>query len=289
MNESSRCDGIDCGTPSVCVESVSAPRSKGGCRDCPAHALCLPTGLCDSALGALDRLIGERRSFERKEEIFRAGESFSHLFVVRSAAAITMSDDDFGHSHVVGYFGPGDLFGIDGLATGTHACSAAVTRGGEVCALPFDRLQALASMMPALQRNLVRLFARTMHSSFRRAIQLTYPGAEQRLAGFLLEIDKRRQMLGLEAACDVVCMSGIQLASFLGLRPETVSRTLRRLRDGGIVDHDAHCLRVLDWEGLVQFFPGITEEDRSGGDGSRHAGCAESCGSIRALRRAGAA
>lgn len=289
MDEFSQGDDSHGDMRTGCVECLATPDRGTGCGDCAARYLCLPSGLGGSALDALDRLIGERRNVERKEELFRAGDSFSHLYVARSAAVITVSDDDFGQSHVVGYFGPGDLFGIDGLATGTHTCTAVTTRPGALCALPFDRLQALASMMPALQRNLVRLFARTMHASFRRAIQLTYPSAEQRLAAFLLEIDKRRQMLGLEATCEVVCMSGIQLASFLGLRPETVSRTLRRLRDAGVVDHDAHCLQVMDWDGLLRFFPGVSEADRAIGDACGHTAGTDSCGAIRTTRRASAA
>jgi CRP/FNR family transcriptional regulator len=61
-----------------------------------------------------------------------------------------------GREQISGYHMPGDLVGLDGIGRDRYGCQAVALKDGEVCVLPFERLDELARALPLLQHNLYR-------------------------------------------------------------------------------------------------------------------------------------
>ena len=75
--------------------------------------------------------------------------------------------------------------------------------------------------------------------------------ADQRMAAFLLHISRQQQRLGLSAVDINLPMSRADIASYLALAVETVSRVLTRLQEGEVLDVQRNHVRILDLEKLA--------------------------------------
>jgi CRP/FNR family transcriptional regulator, anaerobic regulatory protein len=80
----------------------------------------------------------------RGESLYRAGDPFHSLYVVRAGFFKTVHFDAGGTEQVMGFPIAGDLLGAEGLAEGVYAAEAIALEAGEVVIVPFARLRALA-------------------------------------------------------------------------------------------------------------------------------------------------
>ena len=118
-------------------------------RDMPdvqaARDLCLAEGL-DARGAARARRARDRRASgcERARRCFAPGDRFTALYAIRSGSCKTVSLSEDGHDQVAGYHMAGEIIGTDGIGTDTHGCQAVALEDTEVCALPFDRIEALS-------------------------------------------------------------------------------------------------------------------------------------------------
>ena len=85
----------------------------------------------------------------------------------------------------------GEIIGTDGIGTDHHGCQAVALEDTEVCALPFDRLEALGRQNVEFQHNVHRLLSREIARERAVMVLLGTMVAERRLAVFLLDLSER--------------------------------------------------------------------------------------------------
>ncbi len=123
---------------------------KAACKDCSLHELCLPLGLSEPDLSALDKIIKRRRTLKKGELLYRYGDPLRSLYAIRSGTLKTTGLIEDGRAQVTGFYLPGELLGIDAINTDLHPCSAEALETSEVCEIPFDSLEELAQKVPGL-------------------------------------------------------------------------------------------------------------------------------------------
>lgn len=131
---------------------------------------------------------------------------------------------------------------MDALHAGVHLSNVQCLTETQVCALPLESLdQALASV-PAMRHSFVELFSRNLAAAQNLGGDFS---AEQRIAAFLLDMAGRQ---GANQASDVIRldMSRRDIANYLRLVTETVSRLLTRLRSANIIAVNRRQLQILD-------------------------------------------
>jgi CRP/FNR family transcriptional regulator, anaerobic regulatory protein len=72
-------------------------------------------------------MYGRRRLLARGDRLFRPGDAQSQLYVVRSGAFKTLAPGADGEESLLGFHVPGELVGLDSLASGKHLCEAVAT------------------------------------------------------------------------------------------------------------------------------------------------------------------
>jgi len=212
--------------------------------------LCLADGLTEQELGHLDEILFTRRMIRRGDYLYRAGQGFSCLYAVRSGCFKTSVLLEDGRTQVTGFQMTGDLAGIDGIGTGRHASEAIALEDSEVCAIQFERLEALARQVPSLQRNVHRLLSREIVREHGVMMLLGSMCAEERLAAFLLNLSQRLAARGYSADEFVLRMTREEIGSYLGLKLETVSRLLSRFQEQRLVAVQQKNIRIEDRDGL---------------------------------------
>jgi len=220
------------------------------CASCRWRALCLPLGLDFAELGRFDNLIGRERRLRKDQPLFVAGSPFRALYALRAGAVRTTIVAEHGRAQVAGYHIPGEIIGTDGIATAHHVCAAVAVIETEICAIPFERLEALAQSIPGLQRNLYRLLSRELGNHHERMLVLGSMDARERLASFLLDLSERYRRRA-QSACELTLhLSREELGSYLGLKLETVSRAFSRLQAAGALQVQGRDIKLLDLPAL---------------------------------------
>lgn len=220
------------------------------CAQCSLQQLCLPAGVGADDLEKLDRLVRKRRPLARGEALFRTGAPLQALYVAREGAFKTSALAEDGSVQVIGFHLPGELMGLDALGGGRHRCEAEALEPAQVCEVPFAELGHIAAQIPSLQQQLLRVIGQSMGRDQDHLEMMGRRHANERVALFLHSLAERLQSLGLDPHAFALPMSREDLASYLGMVIETVSRTFSRLQDDGIIQVRGRQLKILDRERL---------------------------------------
>jgi CRP/FNR family transcriptional regulator len=221
-------------------------RLRRGCAQCSLHVLCLPAGIGGSDLQQLDDIVRNRRPLDQGESLFRAGQTLGSLYVAREGAFKTVATDEDGEEQVIGFHLPGELMGLDALGRGQHACDATALTRATVCEIPMDQLEHVCAQLPALQHQLLRIIGQGINRDQTHMEMLGRRQASERMALFLHGLAERYRLLGRPGDQFVLPMSREDIASFLGMVIETVSRTLTKMQDEGIITVRGRQLQILD-------------------------------------------
>lgn len=220
------------------------------CETCSLHQLCLPLELSHSDIEELERIIKRRRPLQRGEHLFQAGDAFTSIYAIRSGSVKTFTTTDDGQEQVTGFHLPSELVGLDAITTERHNCTARALETTSVCEIPFNRLQELGSKIPGLQRQLLRIMSREILEDQDLMIWLGKKTAEERLASLLLRISKRFSDRNFSAREFNLSMSRTDIANYLGLAVETVSRLFSRFQSDGLLSVDRKHVVIQDMDGL---------------------------------------
>jgi CRP/FNR family transcriptional regulator len=220
------------------------------CSSCRLLEVCLPAGLSRADLERVDQMVESRRTLERGEALFRSGDSFDSLYVVWTGFFKTRVWAQDGIDQVTGFQMGGELLGLDGIATERHSCDAVALADSQVCQIPYARLESLARKVPALQRQLHAVMSREITRNHAVMLLLGRMRADARLAAFLLNLIQRLKARGFSGSSLVLHMSREEIGSYLGIKLETVSRTLSRFQDDGLLIVRKRDIRNLDEAGL---------------------------------------
>lgn len=232
-------------TPVVDLNTVRAV-----CERCSIQNLCLPQGLDKQDLERLDTIIERKRPLKAGEYAYRAGDPFRTLFAVRSGVVKTYILEEEGEEHITGFHFPGSLVGLDAIASGLHACFARALDTTSLCEIPFRDLDDLAGKLPGLRQQLFGFMSQEIHKEEQDRRSQSQSSADPRLASFLAELSQRFARLGYSPYDFRLKISNQDLASYLGLAPETVSRLFRRFRDQGLVTVKNKQVRIYDLDAL---------------------------------------
>lgn len=239
-----------CGTNAAQVVDIG--RLRRSCMTCSLRRLCLPDSLAAAEVEKLDEVVQQRVPLDRGAPLFHAGDAFHNLYVVRSGSIRSTQASTPGEEQVIGFHLPGELLGLDAISSGRHQCDAVALDRTSVCAVPFEQLEKVALKVPALQQQLLRIISREMVEEHGHLAALGRRSARERLALFLHSFAARLERSGHPGDEISLTMSRGDIASYLGVALETVSRLMTRLAEEGIIVIDRRQLRILDRAALAR-------------------------------------
>ena len=181
------------------------------------------------SLGQSMQLMGAMMAYPRNSEIFGENEPADYLYKVVSGSVRTYKILSDGRRQVGGFYLPGDIFGLE--FADEHTLSAEAITDAKVLVIKRSALTALARHDASVAQQLFTLTGRELHRVQDR-ILLLIKSAQERVASFLLEMAERAsQNNTIELP-----MSRQDIADYLGLTIETVSRTLSSLETAAAIE-----------------------------------------------------
>lgn len=172
---------------------------------------------------------GTRRCYRQNQEIFRAGEPAGRIYGVLTGAVRVYRILAEGRRHIAQFCLPGDVFGLEGDQE--YRCSAEAVSNCELSSISQGALSSLAMNDPAVAQKLWGLSLHYLRRSEEHLLLLGQKSARSRVAWFLLDMAERTP----PAESLRLPMSREDIADFLGLTMETVSRTLGVLQDEAVI------------------------------------------------------
>jgi CRP/FNR family transcriptional regulator len=222
------------------------------CQSCNLNVLCVPHSLTDKEIELVNAEVKRSKPIQRNELVFEEGEAFTSLYVVRSGAIKTFCVDQEGDERVIGFYLPGEMFGIDAIHTGQHISSAKALETTAICEIPYGRLDSLSSQIHNLQTHMFRLLSKEISEDQRWQMLLTKSTSEERIGTFLLDLSHRYEQRHLSPTSFYLPMVRSDIGNYLGMAVETVSRVITRLQRKELVRVDGKAVMILDYHGLCQ-------------------------------------
>ncbi len=235
---------------------ISFDNIKVACRNCSLTSLCLPMGLAPEDVDQLDAIVKRSRPLHRGDHLFRQGDEFQCIYVVKTGTVKSFDPGEDGSEQVLGFHLPGEMVGLDAIESGVHHCSAKILETTAVCEIPFEHLEELSSTIPSLQHQMYRLLSREIGQDENMLTLLGKRNAEERLASFLLSLSERFQRRGFSPSDFYLSMSRHEIGNYLGLAVETVSRLFTRFQDEGLLNVERKHIQLLDIPRLQQILNG---------------------------------
>lgn len=169
----------------------------------------------------------------RGDYLYRTGEPAHDCFVVRSGAYKTVLLSGSGDEHVSGFYFPGELLGLAAQANGVHRETAVALETSTACRVPLAEIPRLwrIGSGPAL----LRLMGDNGQRNADDHMNLSRSAADERVAGFLMALAARMRRQGLDSRHLPLPMSRTDLANYLGMTLECLSRVLTRLSSAGLI------------------------------------------------------
>jgi len=185
----------------------------------------------------------EQRFVIAGDVLFREGDPFEAIAAVRAGTVKTCVTDRDGNEHVQGFHFPGEVIGLNAIDGHLYPCDAVALDTVMLCRFSFPKISVLAARVPGLQRELFRLLSRDIGRAALLAGDWT---ADQRVAAFLVGMSRRLSARGFSAVRFQLTMARTDIANYLRLAPETVSRVLRRMQDDGLLAVERRDVSLLD-------------------------------------------
>ena len=193
------------------------------------------------------------RRLHTGEALFHEGSAATSIYFVRAGTFKTFSTAEDGYEQVLGFSLRTELLGFDAICMDHHPTAAVALEESSVYGILVRDLFGIGMRIPALDRQLHRATSVALAHSLELADVMAAVSAEVRLARFLVQWSRRMAACGQSPRRFHLRMSRRDIASYLGVAHETVSRSFSALQAWGLLHVTNRDVEILDLPALTTF------------------------------------
>lgn len=178
------------------------------------------------------------KTFKKGEMVFRAGEPSEHLYILHKGQVKIYRLSESGKEQLIRIMEPGDFMGELALFTNESLTSyAEAMKDTEICAIHKTEMKEMLLSNPSISLKIIEEFSRRLNESEKNIESLSSQDSEKRLASYLLELSAGNEEGGTnhDPIQITLPMSKKDLASYMGMTRETLSRRLSSFQDQGLI------------------------------------------------------
>lgn len=221
------------------------------CQGCEVRgkAVC---GVLDGARLAQFKSLGWTLKLARGQTAFHEGDPATRVFTITSGTLKLYKLLADGRRQVTGFMHPGDFLGMS--IDDEHAFSAEALDDVQLCWFPRNRFDDFVEDHGSMERELYRMAAHELAAAQQQMVLLGRKTATERLATFLLLLGERCERIpGGSRSLVRLPMSRSDIADYLGLTKETVSRVFSALRRDRLIRlRSIDEVEIIDGQALEQ-------------------------------------
>lgn len=210
-------------------------QTKHTCKICDIKRLLLCTHPNNSKTPVLSETIKHHGPILPGELIYRTGEPSTSIYAITTGSVKTETITYEGFAQTTGFYLRGELFGCEALGESEHVYDAYAIERTWICELPLTSLENTWQQNPETIHELFRLTSRRSRT-YLNLLKTRGRPAEQRIMEFLVDLSNRMQVRHQNSNAEIdLPMNKEDIANYLGITPETVSRGLRSLDKAGLI------------------------------------------------------
>ena len=221
----------------------------GVCADCGVRRMAICVALDERDVGRLEKIM-TAKSLGANETLFREGDERKKVFSLTTGMLRLYSDLADGRRQIAGFLLPGDYLGLADDDVYSQTAEAVVP--SNVCAFPIHEMDALTEEFPRLKDRLYVMTRTALRNARDSQMVLGRLAPVEKIASFLLLLSARMNEHDQPADPIHLLMTRTDIADYLGLTVETVSRSFTKLKTQGLIQlPESHVVKIVDREALV--------------------------------------
>ncbi|WJG07686.1 helix-turn-helix domain-containing protein [Aliiglaciecola sp. LCG003] len=197
-----------------------------------------------------DRPRTAHRIFHRRDILTYTGETFKGVYILRSGSAKSFVTADNGDEQINCFYYPGDLIGLDGFDNRCHMQNVQFLETSSVCFVKESEINVLLQTSDDFRRCFLQTMSHALVCESAMIMSLSTCSSEQRVVQFILDLSKRFATQGLSGKEYHLSMTRTDIANYLGMAIETVSRIFTNLQVKNIILVKNRQLNILNYQGL---------------------------------------
>ncbi|MCA8909380.1 MAG: helix-turn-helix domain-containing protein [Rhodospirillaceae bacterium] len=202
------------------------------CGACPVRPLTVCAVLDDEEISRLADIVQTVR-VDAQHTIFSEGDPATNVFNVTSGTAKLYKLLPDGRRQITGFLFGGDFMGLS--VNERYAYTAETVSATTICRFARRKLDTLMDEFPKLQRRLFSLASTELAAAQDQMLLLGRKTAREKIASFLIMLSQRAARRGQRDNPVGLPMGRADIADYLGLTTETVSRTFTQLKSSGVI------------------------------------------------------
>ncbi len=187
------------------------------------------------------------------DNLFHEGTPAQAIYFVRAGTFKVCCTGEDGYEQVLGFSGRGDILGFDAIGLGRYANQAVALEESSVYVVRLRDYFSITPRNHVLDRAVFRAVSDALHQRGELADMMAAVAAEVRLARFLVQLSRRMAINGLSSLAFHLRMSRRDIASYLGVAHETVSRSFTALVNLGFISVNNRSVDIIDMDALKVF------------------------------------
>jgi len=219
---------------------------------CAFRKTCLPAELSDSEIGQFEQIVAHPPLVRADRSLQWPGNAPHAVFAIRAGAVKTFLSRRDGEEQITGLRLAGEVVGLENLGGGSTESGIQTLQHTLLCRIPLVPLSRLLGSLPGLQHRVFSLLSHEIYQELELIREIAGRRADQRLAYLLLDISQRGARNGGLTERFELPLRYRELADYLGLAHETVSRLFKRFEEKGLVQTAGRQVRIADFEALAR-------------------------------------
>ncbi|QOC22272.1 helix-turn-helix domain-containing protein [Wenzhouxiangella sp. AB-CW3] len=236
-------------------------RTEVSCEDCALFSLCFAQEISDDERQDLHKVLKRRQPVERNDHLFHGGQRLKSVAVLRTGSVKAYNVSHDGDEIVSGFYLPGEVIGLDALSSEKHPGFAVALEDSRYCEIPYRDFERMLAESPKLNQVMLRMLSEEMTETRELLLVVGRLDARTRVSLFLLSLSRRLARRKQDPDCFRLTMDRRDVANYLGLTIETVSRTLSALQRENIIEVRGKQVRILDRSALQRAARQLEELD----------------------------
>ena len=222
----------NCVAPQSPLCGAKAAHRVTGCVQCHIRHLAICGAFEPEELRHLEPLVGQRH-LEPGQSLFGEDETADHVYNLVEGTVRLFKLLPDGRRQITGFAIPGDFLGLS--SRGQYAYSAEAVSGASVCRFKRKDIERLFEDFPAMEHRVLAIANDELAAAQDQMLLLGRKTPMEKVTSFLLTLTKRLERVGRKDRELVLAMTRADIADYLGLTVETVSRTFSKLKAARLI------------------------------------------------------
>ena len=224
------------------IKTESAWRGTSDCRACVIRETALFSKLTEEDFALIHTPIDDL-AYRANQVLFNEGDPVNGIFTLRSGMVKRSRTTSDGRTRILRLLRPGDVVGLEALASGRYDSEATALTDASLCRIPAEIVHSLSQSSPRMYAGLLDKWQKALHEADDWLAAINFGTARQRVSHFMLAMRH-----GTDPGVTTI-FSREDMGAMMDLKLETVSREISALLKAGLIqplDKTGRLYRILD-------------------------------------------